>query len=74
MNLLHQGDPLMPLAEKASKWSRKPELKKAETKRSSSPDGLPKKQANGLPKKQAKCLPKKQAKFFLHNKFTISCT
>ena len=50
MNLLHQGDPLMPLAEKASKWSRKPELKRQRQRGARLQMACPKSKQSACPK------------------------
>ena len=52
MNLLHQGDPLMPLAEKASKWSRKPELKRQRQRGARLQMACPKSKQSACPKNE----------------------
>ena len=52
MNLLHQGDPLMPLAEKASKWSREPELKRQRQRGARLQMACPKSKQSACPKNE----------------------
>ena len=63
MNLLHQGDPLMPLAQKARKWSRKPELKRQRQRGARLQMACPKSKQMACPKSKQSACPKSKQSF-----------